>query len=132
MWNNQIAASTSYVKKFIVKSCLWRPAKDGFQWAFRAIGAIPEANPLAKRGLHQLLGALVVAQGNFFREMLRFLPDCKPPLIALKNLADLEDYVRSVLSKRVKKVNDAVPAEFDWNPFLDQAVGAGKGTVLPR
>ncbi|MGA2329994.1 MAG: AAA family ATPase [Bryobacteraceae bacterium] len=75
-------------------------------------------------------GDLVITQAKFFREALQFLPDNDFPLIALKHLADVEDYVRNILSRRVKKMNDAPPQDFDWNPLLDEAVGPGEGTAL--
>lgn len=73
---------------------------------------------------------LVIEQADLYDESLQLLPDSEPPLVALKHLADLEDSVRRVLSRRVSKTNPDVPINFDWNPLLDLAVGAGKGTVL--
>jgi exodeoxyribonuclease V alpha subunit len=73
---------------------------------------------------------LVLAQTDFFNETLQLLPDSEPPSVALKFIADLENFVRNTLSRRANKTNKAVPADFDWNPFLDRALGAGKGTVL--
>jgi len=73
---------------------------------------------------------VVVAQADFYREALAFDPSGDPPVIALRDLADAEALVRTILSRRVTKKNSSVPAGFDWAELLERNLGAGKGTRL--
>ncbi|MFV8749880.1 AAA family ATPase [Nannocystaceae bacterium ST9] len=73
---------------------------------------------------------VVIAQADFYREALAFDPTGEPPIIALRELADAETLVRSVLKRRSGKKNSSVPRGFEWAELLERNLGAGKGTVL--
>ncbi len=74
---------------------------------------------------------LVVGQADFYNESLDFRTDGDPPTMALRDLSDLEQEVRSRLSRRVKRTNDPPPSDWDWERLLKKEFGEGKGTKLP-
>ena len=69
---------------------------------------------------------VVLAEAEFYREVLWTAFDSDPELVALKHLRALEEFAASLIKRRAKKTNPAVKPPIDWFGALKKLFGEPK------
>ena len=81
------------------------------------------AQRFPKRRVCQPDREVMVAEGEFYRDLLWTAFDSDPQRVALKQIEFLEQHVASVVKRRIKRKNQVPDPPIDWRAALEQHFG---------